>query len=185
MATGLLGVVLAGCSTSARPEPTATATATARTHAAAPQPFNVGTGVAGAPDQHDPTFLRDQENLYDPSQFGNPMYYQAGYHWKIDPSIGPHSVVRADVVRDSASGDWAVTLNFTAAAAQRLSAITTAAFDAGQGSPLNRIAFFVGNRVVSAPNVQAPSSSSSEITGNFTEQSALDLAQAISAAASS
>jgi preprotein translocase subunit SecD len=171
-------MALAACSESATPS----RTPTPRAHVA-PQPFNVGTAVDGAPDPHDAAFLRDQENLYDASQFGDPQFYQTGYHWKIDPRIGPHGITNTHVAYDSASGQWAIVISFTPSAAQEWAAVTTAAYNAGVSSPLNRIAIFAGNRVVSAPNVQSPSSSTTEITGNFTQQQAQELAAAIQSAA--
>jgi len=184
LALGVIAVaMLAGCSGSTPgPSPVGFGTARPTRHGVAAQPFNVGVAVPGAPDPRNAQFLADQQNLYDTSQFGDSEFYQTGYHWRIDSGIGPHRITHADAVFDSQSQVWAVDITFTPAAAAHFGADTQAAFQAGQGTPLNRIAFFVGNRVVSAPSVQSPSSGNTEISGGFTQQQAMDVAAAISAA---
>ena len=141
------------------------------------------TAVQGAPNPNDPTFLADQQNLYDPTQFADPASYQQGYHWKIDDKIDASDVSKADVVFDTQSSKWAVTINFDSKGADEWGKITTTAFNAGQTSPLNRIAIFLDKEVITAPNVQSPSSSNTEITGNFTQQSAQALSDQIAAGA--
>jgi len=148
-----------------------------------PAPFNVGVAVPGAPNVTDTTFASDQQRLFDSSQFSDPNLYPPGYHWKIDSGVGPHGVVSARAVYDSQSQQWAIVIDFTQSAAQHFGADTQAAYQASPGTAANHIAFFVGNRVVSAPFVAAPSSSSTQVSGNFTQQQALSLVAAILAAA--
>jgi len=145
--------------------------------------LHFATAVAGAPNPSDATFLADQQNLYDPKQLSDPNSYQPGYHWKIDDNIQADDVQKADVGFDSQSGQWAVTIQFDSKGANEWSKITTAAFNAGRGQPANRIAIFLDNEVISAPGVISPSSNQTEITGNFTEASAQQLADQISAGA--
>jgi hypothetical protein len=153
-----------------------------------PAPFNLAVAVPGAPNPADPTFLADQERLYDSRQFSDPAFYPLGYHWRIDPGIGPHGVSSAHAAYDSFSNQWIVAVFFTPAAAEHVAADTEAAYQATKTSPANppaasHIAFFVGNEVVSAPYVQSPSSKDAQIQGGFTEQQADDLARAIIASA--
>jgi len=150
---------------------------------APPAPFNVGVAVPGTPSITDTTFLSDQQRLFDSSQFSDPNLYPPGYHWKIDSGVGPHGVVTAKAVYDSQSQQWAIVVDFTQSAAQHFGADTQAAYQASPGTAANHIAFFVGNRVISAPFVAAPSSSSTQVSGNFTRQQALTLVAAILASA--
>jgi sugar lactone lactonase YvrE len=145
--------------------------------------FNVGVAVAGAPDPHSIQFLTDQEKLYDASQFNDSNFYPQGYHWRIDTGIGPHGIAHCTVVYDSQQAQWAMEISFTPAAAIHWSADTTAAYHANPNSALNRIAVFVGPRVVWAPQVQSPSSNATEITNDFTQQQAATTCAAILAGA--
>lgn len=139
------------------------------------------TPVPGAPTPQ--TCASDQQGLCDPSQFGNSAYYPPGYHWKIDPNISAEDVTKADVVFDTQRNEWAVTIDFDDRGASEWSKITNAAFAQPQGSPQNRVAIFLDNQVLTAPYVNSPSSSSTEITGGFTQQQAQQLANQISAGA--
>ena len=145
--------------------------------------LHFATAVQGAPNPKDPNFIADQHNLYDPNQFANSAYYQQGYHWKIDDKIDASDVSKADVQFDPQQGQWAVTINFDSKGADESVKITTTAFNAGTSSPLNRIAIFLDTQVITAPLVQSPSSANTEITGNFTQQGASQLASQISAGA--
>ncbi|MHB8718155.1 MAG: protein translocase subunit SecD [Candidatus Dormibacteria bacterium] len=138
--------------------------------------------VPGAPNPASPQFLADQENLFDPSQFNNPTYYPAGYHWKIDDKLDASDVINADVGSDN-TGQVAVNITFNQAGATEWNKLTTAAFAQGQGTPQNRLAIFLDNEVITAPDVQGVSSNQTQITGGFTTQSATALAQQISAGA--
>jgi hypothetical protein len=182
-------LTLVGCSGDLTPQPTlaprVTSVPVTLPGGVAPQPFNVGVAVPGAADPHDAQFVADQQGLYDATQLSDTSIYPIGYHWRIDPGIGPHGVVSAQPVVDPQSGQWAITIHFSNAAASRWGADTQAAFQAGQGSPQNRIAIFIGNRVVSAPGVISPSSTDTEITGNFTQAQAAAICAAILAAATS
>ena len=150
---------------------------------APPAPFNVGVAVPGTPNITDATFLSDQQRLFDSSQFNDPNLYPPGYHWKIDSGVGPHGVVSAKAVYDSQAQQWAIVIDFTQSAAQHFGADTQAAYQASPGTAASHIAFFVGNQVISAPLVAAPSSSSTHVSGSFTQQQALALVAAILTAA--
>jgi len=76
-----------------------------------------------------------------------------------------------------------VTIQFDSNGANEWSKVTTAAFQAGQGTPTNRVAIFLDNIVITAPGVISPSSNQTQITGNFTQASAQQLADQISAGA--
>jgi SecD/SecF fusion protein len=101
----------------------------------------------------------------------------------MDDRIDASDVSKADVQFDSQQGQWAVTINFDSKGADEWGKVTTAAYQAGQGTPQNRVAIFLDKNVITAPAVQSPSSSNTEITGNFTEQTASQLASQISAGA--
>jgi SecD/SecF fusion protein len=145
--------------------------------------LHFATAVAGAPNPSDPTFLADQQNLYDPKQLADPTLYPSGYHWKIDDKIQASDVQKADVAYDSQSAQWAVTIQFDSKGADEWSKVTTAAYQAGQGTPANRVAIFLDTQVITAPGVVSPSSNQTQITGNFTQASAQLLADQISAGA--
>lgn len=142
----------------------------------------VGVPVACKPDPADPSFLADQDGLYDPAQFASTQYYLTDYHWKLDRSIDARNITSARVQFDPGLQAWAIVLDFDAAGAAEWSAVTTGAFRARQGSPANRIVVFFGKDVVSAPGVVSPSSTSTEILGNFTEPSAQAVVDAMRSA---
>jgi len=81
------------------------------------------------------------------------------------------------------TGQIAVNITFNDVGATEWSKITTAAFNAGASSPFNRVAIFLDNNVITAPNVNGVSSNKTQITGNFTSAQAQALASAISAGA--
>lgn len=146
--------------------------------------LHIATAVAGAPDPSNPTFLADQENLFDPAQLNNPTDYPSGYHWKIDDALQASNITKADIQFDTTKSEWAVTINFDGDGATEWSKITTAAFAASPGSPENRIAIFLDNQIITAPSVTGGGqSTSTEITGGFTQESAEKLASQISAGA--
>jgi SecD/SecF fusion protein len=144
--------------------------------------LHFATAVPGSPNPNDPHFLTDQENLFDVRQFANNQFYQSGYHWKIDDALDASDVQAADVGTDQ-SGQIAVNITFNDAGATEWNKVTTAAFNAGASSPLNRVAIFLDNEVITAPNVQGASSNMTQITGNFTSVQAQALASEISAGA--
>lgn len=144
--------------------------------------LHFATAVAGAPNPSSPSFLSDQENLFDPRQFSQPQFYPPGYHWKIDDKLDASDVIAADVGTDQ-SGQIAVNITFNEKGANEWNKITTAAVAAGQGSPLNRVAIFLDNQVITAPDVISASSNQTQITGGFTSAQAQQLASQISAGA--
>jgi SecD/SecF fusion protein len=131
--------------------------------------------------------ISDQRGHYDPNQFANTALYPAGYHWKIDENIAATDVNTATVGTDSTSGQITVDINFNAAGASEWSKITTAAYSVyatNPSSPLAQIAIFLDNDIITAPVVTGGGQSNqTQITGNFTSDSATQLASLISAGA--
>jgi len=108
---------------------------TAKLHFAVP--------VQGQANPSDPAFLRDQQNLWDPTQLQNSSLYPPGYHWKIDDNILATDVTSATVGYDTQSASYAVDINFNSHGADEWSRITNAAYAQPQGSTQNRIAIFL------------------------------------------
>ncbi|HUZ70672.1 MAG TPA: protein translocase subunit SecD [Candidatus Saccharimonadales bacterium] len=151
------------------------------------QKLYFATAVAGAADPTSSSFIADQQGLYDPAQFSNPTLYPTGYHWKIDKNLQATDVNSATVGTSSTSGAIAVDINFNAAGATEWAKITNAAFAVYQSNPTSpnaQIAIFLDNEVLTAPQVTGGGQSNqTEITGNFTSDSATQLASLISAGA--
>ena len=147
------------------------------------------TPVQGSPDPSSPTFIGDQQNRYNPAQFNDPLFYPPGFHWRIDNNIDASDVTSAQVGTDQTSGQIAVQISFNGHGAAEWSKITTAAFNAYQTNPNNppaeaHIAIFLDNDIISAPQViSGGQSNQTQITGNFTSESATTLANQISAGA--
>ena len=131
--------------------------------------------------------IADQQGHYDVAQFDNTLDYPTGYHWKIDNNLDATDVDSATVGTDSTTNQVAVDINFNGAGAQEWSKITTAAYNvytSDPTSPLAQIAIFLDNNVITAPVVTGGGQSNqTEITGNFTTDSATALANQISAGA--
>jgi SecD/SecF fusion protein len=145
------------------------------------------TAVPGAPDVTSASFINDQQGHFDPAQFGNAAFYPPGYHWKIDNNIDATDVNTATVGTDANTGAITVNINFNGAGASEWSKITTAAntvYTSNPTSPLAQIAIFLDNDVLTAPFVTGGGQSNqTQITGNFTSDSATQLASLISAGA--
>jgi len=146
------------------------------------------TPVAGqATNPPSAALIADQQGHYDVTQFDNALDYPTGYHWKIDQNLQATDVNSATVGTDTTSNEIAVDINFNAAGAAEWSKITTAAYNeytSDQTSPLAQIAIFLDNDVITAPVVTGGGQSNqTEITGNFTNDSATALANQISAGA--
>jgi SecD/SecF fusion protein len=150
--------------------------------------LHFATPVPGPPNPNDPNFIADQQNLFDVSQFNDPNSYPPGYHWKIDPNIDAADVNSADAGTDQ-NGQPSVNINFNGHGASEWSKITTTAFQAYSTNTANppataRVGIFLDNQVLTAPNViSGGQSNNTQITGNFTPQSASLLASEISAGA--
>ena len=144
--------------------------------------LHFATAVPGAPDPGSAQFLADQEHLYDPTQFGSTQFYPQGYHWKIDDALDASNVQSADVGTDN-SGQVAVNITFDQQGASEWNKLTTAAFAQPAGTPTNRLAIFLDNEVITAPDVNGVSSNKTQITGGFTTATATRLANDISAGA--
>jgi SecD/SecF fusion protein len=146
------------------------------------------TPVAGAAtNPPSAALIADQQGHYDVTQFDNTLDYPTGYHWKIDNNLQATDVDSATVGTDSTTNQVAVDITFNGAGAQEWSKITTAAYNVYSSdptSPLAQIAIFLDNRVITAPDVTGGGQSNqTEITGNFTTDSATALANQISAGA--
>ena len=149
--------------------------------------LHFATAVPGAPNPGDPTFLADQENLYDPNQFANTQLYPTGYHWKVDDKLDASDVISADVGVDQ-SNQVAVNISFDDKGASEWSNITNAAYAFYQQNTTAppaqaQVAIFLDKDIITAPVVQGASSNKTQITGGFTTQSAQALASDISAGA--
>ncbi len=131
-------------------------------------------------------------------QFNNPAFYpvsSAGvaYHWKIIQNL-PSSDVASSSVGSNPGGGYAVDLNFNSQGAAVWSRVTTKACEQNPGCstsgsggssvnapPSAQVAIFLDNQVLTAPVVDGPSSNQTQITGNFTFNSAQQLVDAINA----
>jgi SecD/SecF fusion protein len=140
------------------------------------------TAAPGPPSAQVCAPTGDQQGLCDPAQFSQANFYPTGFHWKIDPNISADDVSKAEASFGQ-DQQWGVDITFDSKGADEWSKITQAAFQAQQGAPQNRIAIFLDNQVITAPQVQQPSSSQTRITGGFTQSQATQLADQISAGA--
>ena len=124
----------------------------------------------------------DQQGQYDTSQLGLTNFYPAGYHWKINTDLDATDVSKADV-GTATGGEISVDISFDSHGADVWGKMTADAFAQPQGSPQNRVAIFLDNQVLTAPQVLGQSSANTQITGGFTVDSARRLADQISAGA--
>ncbi len=97
--------------------------------------------------------------------------------------LGPAEVDGTDVSKAQAvinqqNGQWIVQMDFTGGGSKKFAAITGKLSQ--QQYPNNRFAIALDNQVVSAPTVSSTLSGSAEISGNFTQGSAQDLANVLS-----
>ncbi len=131
-------------------------------------------------------------------QFSNTLYYPVdtstgqAYHWKIVPSLPASDVTSAAVAQ--AAGGYAVDIDFNSQGAAVWSKLTTAACKENPGCsatggtttsapPTSQLAIFLDGQVLTAPAVASPSSNQTQITGNFTFNSATRLVDDINAGA--
>ncbi|MFZ0994685.1 MAG: protein translocase subunit SecD [Candidatus Dormiibacterota bacterium] len=132
-------------------------------------------------------------------QFSNSLYYPISatsgqaYHWKIVPSLTA-SDVSAAAVGSAPGGGYAVNITFNSQGAAVWSRLTTAACAKNPGCSANggtttsapptaQLAIFLDDQVLTAPAVASPSSNQTQITGNFTFQSATQLVDDLNAGA--
>ncbi len=148
------------------------------------------TPVPGAPTiPPSAAVISDQQGHYDTAQFGNTLDYPPGYHWKIDNNLDATDVNSATVGTDANTGAPTVMINFNQAGASEWSKITNAAYqqyltNTTNPPPTSQIAIFLDNQVLTAPVVTGGGQSNqTQITGNFTSNSATQLASLISAGA--
>jgi SecD/SecF fusion protein len=134
-------------------------------------------------------------------QFSNDLYYPVDattgqkYHWKIVSGLTASDVTSA-AVGSASGGGYAVNITFNGAGATEWSKLTTAACaknpgctQTGNGGsttsapPTSQLAIFLDGTVLTAPAVASPSSNQTQITGNFTFNSATRLVDDINAGA--
>lgn len=85
----------------------------------------------------------------------------------------------ANLDAQSAQG-WTVDLTFKGKGTSRWCDLTRKAFNAGQGTPANRVAIVLDGQVVSAPQIIQPiCGGQAQITGQFTQAQAQDLANVL------
>ncbi len=125
--------------------------------------------------------LRDQVGHFDPAQLSDSQFYPAGYHWKINTDLDATDVAKADVNPSGTGSQIAVDITFDDHGSSVWGDITGRAVAQPQGSALNRVAILLDNEVLTAPQVISRSTNQTEITGNFTADSARQLADQISA----
>ncbi len=132
-------------------------------------------------------------------QFNNVSFYPvsstgAAYHWKIIKNL-PSSTVSSAAVGQNPGGGYAVDITFDGQGASVWSQVTTKACTqnplcstTGTGGscptpapPAAQVAIFLDNQILTAPCVEGPSSNQTEITGNFTFNSAQALVNDINA----
>ncbi len=131
-------------------------------------------------------------------QFNNPTYYPVSstgtyYHWKIIKDLPSSDVTNASVGQNPGGG-YAVDITFNSAGSSVWSKVTTKACEQNPGCstsgsggtssgapPTAQVAIFLDNQVLTAPVVDGPSSNQTEITGNFTYNSAQQLVDDINA----
>ncbi|KOU54517.1 preprotein translocase subunit SecD [Streptomyces sp. WM6378] len=97
--------------------------------------------------------------------------------------LGPAEVDGTDVSKAQAvinqqNGQWIVQMDFTGGGSKKFAAITGKLSQ--QQYPNNRFAIALDNQVVSAPTVSSTLSGSAEISGNFNQSTAQDLANVLS-----
>ncbi|WP_438294821.1 protein translocase subunit SecD [Streptomyces sp. HUAS TT7] len=97
--------------------------------------------------------------------------------------LGPAEVDGTDVSKAQAvinqqNGQWIVQMDFTGGGSKKFASITGKL--SKQQYPNNRFAIALDNQVVSAPTVSTTLSGSAEISGNFNQQTAQDLANVLS-----
>ncbi len=154
----------------------------------------------------------DQQQLVDPNcfpaahpkpscEFNNALDYPASatgqrYHWKMDTHLTASDLSSA-AVGQTAGGGYAVNLTFDSTGANEWLKLTTAACNhnpdyttSGVGGacpaavpPLAQVAIFLDGQVLTAPCVESPSSNQTQITGNFTFNSAQQLVNQLNAGA--
>jgi len=119
-------------------------------------------------------FCVDQNDLFEPGQLSDTQLYPSGYHWKIDNSLPASDIVSSSVGTDATTGQPTVDISFNGSGASQWLKITTAAnnvYTAEGCTPDSAcaagsmVAIFLDTAVISAPVVDSPSSSSTEITG--------------------
>ena len=144
------------------------------------------TPVAGADDPSERVAHHRPAGSLRPPQFGNPRY-PTGYHWKIDNDLDATDVNSATVGTDATPAHITVDINFNQAGAQRVGEDHQRRLRSPPNhptSPTSQIAIFLDNDVLTAPVVTGGGQSNqTEITGNFTSDSATQLASLISAGA--
>jgi protein-export membrane protein SecD len=141
-----------------------------------------GTPEEQASPECDLEALDDQEVVYE-----GPIQQDQGPDLRARYQLGPVIISGTDIERATAAIDpnqvvpeWTVSFDLSGDGGERFAAATTAAVT--QPPPRNQIAIVVDREVISSPEVQnAITGGSGVISGNFTEQSARDLATQLNA----
>jgi preprotein translocase subunit SecD len=106
-----------------------------------------------------------------------------GTWYQVGPPTPAGTVESARAEVDRLTGDWVVLLTFAEGrpGIDDVNDLAAECFAAGPGCPTYQIAIVVGDEVVSAPIIQAPSFGPEEmqISGNFTRDTAEALAERI------
>ena len=144
--------------------------------------LSFASAVFGPADPRNAQFLRDQGSRYDMTQLDDPLWYPPGYHWMFDRVLSGRNITSATTGVDQ-NGQPAVEIAFDDGGAAEWSILTTRVAQQPAGSPGNRVAIFLDNQVLTAPQVIAASSRSTQISGGFTVASAATLAAQINAGA--
>ncbi|MEO5854369.1 MAG: protein translocase subunit SecD [Nocardioides sp.] len=115
-----------------------------------------------------------------PAKDGNVIYPdEGGGFLELGPAaLEGEDISGADAVQDPTRVDWAVNVDFDSAGSDAFGNLSAAAACA-QGDP-RRIAIVLDSEIISSPEVQVPCggriTGTTEITGSFTNQQAVDLA---------
>lgn len=151
LVAGLMAaVVIVGCGASGTGASAGVSSGDSRSCTNPNRAVRFATVAPGAPNASDAQFLSDQNGLFDPAQFGDPTYYIAGYHWKVDRAFSPQDVASIES-QPSGGGGLLLTLFFNAQGAARLRVELEQAAAAQPQSPMNHLAVFVGKEVLATP----------------------------------
>ncbi|GAA3369241.1 protein translocase subunit SecD [Streptomyces sannanensis] len=172
------------------PSPTATATAAASDKPKTPEsPKPSASGDAAAAAALDKQFAAldctPGKNRSNPAQHAKPTEPTVACSSEGDAKyiLGPAEVEGTDVdgakaVLDPQRGMWIVTMDFTDKGSKKFQTITGRLSQ--QPEPQNQFAIVLDGEVVSAPRVNQALGGSAEISGNFTQESATELANILS-----
>ena len=142
----------------------------------------------GAPNPADPQVPRRPGEPLRPHPVRQHAVLPAGYHWKIDDALDASDVQSADVGTDSDGPDRRqhhLQRRRRHASGTRSPPRRTPSRRQSPTAPppQAQVAIFLDNEIITAPDVQGPSSNQTQITGGFTSRRRRPLASEISAGA--